>query len=173
MVQVKPHIPARIRILNKKNQRGVRELFLFLVFFVHKEKHLRKYLIYKKIPVLRIHDILGWIRIQIHSAMPMTNRSGTGSGSWNQILLFSSLTLKMSAKNQFFNTHNFSKIKSTSDLVDLDPEPGGQKTCGSGGSGFGSGSATLENTNKTSDNKTNLCPGCSMERYSTAHIKKY
>jgi hypothetical protein len=51
--------------------------------------------------VLRIHDILGWIRI----------------------LLFSSLTFKMPAKNKFFNTifsayyflkvhlHNFSKIK--------------------------------------------------------------
>jgi hypothetical protein len=29
--------------------------------------------------------------------------------------------------------------------VDPDPDPGGPKTCGSGGSGFGSGSATLFN----------------------------
>jgi hypothetical protein len=27
--------------------------------------------------------------------------------------------------------------------MDPDPDPGGPKTCGSGGSGFGSGSATL------------------------------
>jgi hypothetical protein len=27
--------------------------------------------------------------------------------------------------------------------MDQDPDPGGPKTCGSGGSGFGSGSATL------------------------------
>ncbi len=50
--------------------------------------------------------------------------SGFGSGSWIRILLFSSLTFKMPAKNQFFNTifsayyflkvhlHHFSKIKS-------------------------------------------------------------
>ena len=31
--------------------------------------------------MLRIHDILGWIRIQIriHGSMPLTNRSGSGS----------------------------------------------------------------------------------------------
>ncbi len=31
-------------------------------------------------PVLRIHDILGWIRIRILGSMPLT--SGFGSGSW-------------------------------------------------------------------------------------------
>ena len=67
-------------------------------------------------------DILGWIRIRIRGAMPMTN--GSGSGSWIRILLFSSLIFKMPAKNLFFNTilsayyflklhsHHFSKIKS-------------------------------------------------------------
>ncbi len=49
--------------------------------------------------VLRIHDILGWIRIR--GSMPLTNGSGFGSGygSWIRILLFSSLTFKMPAKN--------------------------------------------------------------------------
>ncbi len=73
--------------------------------------------------VLRIHDILGWIRIRIRGSMPLTNGSGFGSGSWIRILLFSSLTFKMPAKNKFFNTifsacdflkldfHHFSKIK--------------------------------------------------------------
>jgi hypothetical protein len=43
--------------------------------------------------VFRIHDILGWIRIL--GSMLLTN----GSGSWIRILLFSSLTFKMPAKN--------------------------------------------------------------------------
>ncbi len=34
--------------------------------------------------VLRIHDILGWIRIR--GSMPLTNGSGSGSGSWIRIL---------------------------------------------------------------------------------------
>ncbi len=70
--------------------------------------------------MLRIHDILGWIwiRIRIRGSMPLTN----GSGSWIRILLFSSLTFKMPAKNNFFlhtayyflkvHLHHFSKIKS-------------------------------------------------------------
>jgi hypothetical protein len=78
--------------------------------------------------VLRIHDILGWIRIRILGSMPLSNGSGSGfgsgSGSWIRILLVSSLTFKMPAKNKFFNTifsayyflklhlHHFSKIKS-------------------------------------------------------------
>ncbi len=33
-------------------------------------------------PVFRIHDILVWIRIQIHGYMPLTNGSGFGSGSF-------------------------------------------------------------------------------------------
>ncbi len=51
--------------------------------------------------VLRIHDILGWIRIRIRGSMPLTNgsESGFGSGSWIRLLLFSSLTFKMPAKN--------------------------------------------------------------------------
>jgi hypothetical protein len=75
------------------------------------------------IPVSRIHDILGWIRIRIRGSMPLTNGSGFGSGSWIRILLFSSLTFKMPAKNKYFITifsaydflklylHHFSKIK--------------------------------------------------------------
>jgi hypothetical protein len=78
--------------------------------------------------VLRIHDILRWIRIRIRirGSMPLTNGSGSGfgSGSRIRILLFSSLTFKMPAKNKFLNTifsayyflklhlHHFSKIKS-------------------------------------------------------------
>ncbi len=72
---------------------------------------------YSLVPVLRIHVILGWIRIR--GSMPLTNVSG----SWIRILLFSSLTFKMPAKNKFFNTifsaydflklhlHHFSKKK--------------------------------------------------------------
>ncbi len=54
--------------------------------------------------VLRIHDILGWIRIRILGSMPLTYGSGFGSGSWLRTLLFSTLTFKMPAKNLFFNT---------------------------------------------------------------------
>jgi hypothetical protein len=43
--------------------------------------------------VLRIHDILGWIRIR--GSMPLTN--GSGSGSRIRILLFLSWTFKMPA----------------------------------------------------------------------------
>ncbi len=43
--------------------------------------------------VLRIHDILVWIRIR--GSMLLTN----GSGSWIRILLFSSLSFKMPTKN--------------------------------------------------------------------------
>ncbi len=37
--------------------------------------------------VLRIHDMLGWIRIRILGSMPLTNGSGSGfgSGSWIRI----------------------------------------------------------------------------------------
>ncbi len=51
----------------------------------------------RPVAVLQIHDILGWIRIRIRGSMPLTN--GSGSGSWIRILLFSSLTFKMTAKN--------------------------------------------------------------------------
>ncbi len=67
-------------------------------------------------------SILGWIRIR--GSMPLTNGSGSGSGSWIRILLLSSLTFKMPEKKYIFNTifsayyflklhlHHFSKIKS-------------------------------------------------------------
>ncbi len=81
--------------------------------------------------VLRIHDILGWIRIRIRGSMPLTNGSGSGfgSGSWIRILLFSSLTFKMPAKKLFFNTifstyyflklhlYHFTKIKSQKEVL--------------------------------------------------------
>ncbi len=114
--------------------------------------------------VFRIHEILGWIRIR--GSMPLT--SGSGSGSWIRILLFSSLTFKMPTKNKFL-TQCFllitfwryiyiifqrQKVKKSHKIVgikvfltifawlkkDPDPDPGGQKTCGSG---FGSGSGAL------------------------------
>ncbi len=87
--------------------------------------------------MLRIHVILGWIRIRIRGSMPLTNGSvfGFGSESWIRILKFSSLTFKMSAKNKFFNTifsaydflkldlHNFSKIKIQKDSQNSRPDP--------------------------------------------------
>ena len=62
--------------------------------------------------MLRIHDILGWIRIRIpiRGSMPQTN----GSGSWIRIILFSSLTFKMPGKNSFlytiFSAYDFLKL---------------------------------------------------------------
>ncbi len=101
--------------------------------------------------------------------MPLTN--GSGSGSWIRILLLSSLTFKMPARNNFClnifsayyclkdHLHNFPKIKSQKESQNsrnqgfsyyfcMMTEGSGsvkwirireaQKTCGSGGSGFGS-----------------------------------
>ncbi len=67
------------------------------------------------IAVLRIHDILGWIRIRIRGSMSLTN----GSGS-----CFFVIDLQDASKNKFLNTifsayyflklhlHHFLKIKS-------------------------------------------------------------
>jgi hypothetical protein len=78
----------------------------FLSFFLYKRS--RPFLFYT------------YCTFQCRGSMPLTN----GSGSWIRILLFSSLTFKMPAKNKFFNIifsayyylkvhlHNFSKIKS-------------------------------------------------------------
>ncbi len=84
--------------------------------------------------MLRIHDILGWIRIQIRGSMPLTNGSGFGSrsGSWIRIqirildpdLAIFVIDLQDASKKQIFYTffsayyllklhlHHFSKIKS-------------------------------------------------------------
>jgi hypothetical protein len=102
--------------------------------------------------VLRIHGILGWIRIRIRGSMALTN----GSGSRIRILLFSSLTFKMPAKNYgnlkkkisayYFlklHLHNFSKIKSQKES-----QNSRNQGAGSGpraGSGSGSGSIPLTN----------------------------
>ncbi len=51
--------------------------------------------------VLRIHDILWWIRIRIRGSMPLTNGSGSRFGSGSRILLFSALTFKMPTKKLF------------------------------------------------------------------------
>jgi hypothetical protein len=90
--------------------------------------------------------------------MPLTN--GSGSGSWIRILLFLSLTFKMPAKNEFFNTifsayylleqhlQHFSKIKSQKDLQNSRNQGFSYYFCtmivGSGsGSRAGSGSIPL------------------------------
>ncbi len=107
--------------------------------------------------MLRIHDILGWIRIR--GSMPLTN--GSGSGSWIRILLFSSFTFKMPAKNKFLNTicsayyflkrhlHHFSKIKSQKVSLNSRNQGFSYYFCmmieGSG-SGAGSGSGSIPPT---------------------------
>jgi hypothetical protein len=62
-------------------------------------------------PVMRIHDILGLIGIRILGSMPLTNGSGfgfgSGFGSWILILLYSSLTFKMSGKKLIFEPNFF------------------------------------------------------------------
>jgi hypothetical protein len=56
--------------------------------------------------VLRIHDILGWIRIR--GSMPLTN--GSGFGSWIRILLFSSVTFKMPKFTSFFKDEKSKRV---------------------------------------------------------------
>jgi hypothetical protein len=78
--------------------------------------------------VLRIHDILGWIRIRILGSMPLTYESGFGSGFGTRILdpdpAIFVIDLQDASKKLIFNTvfsayyflklnlHHFSKIKS-------------------------------------------------------------
>jgi hypothetical protein len=78
--------------------------------------------------VLRIHDILGWIRIRIriHRSMPLTNGSGSGSGIRirDPDPAIFVIDLQDASKKLIFNTifsayyslklhlHHFSKIKS-------------------------------------------------------------
>jgi hypothetical protein len=101
--------------------------------------------------VLRIHDILGWIRIRIRVSMPLTN----GSGSWIRILLFSSLTFDAS-KKLIFNTifsayyflkvhlHHFSKIKSQKESQNTRNQGFSYYFCMIKGSGSGSIPLTSE-----------------------------
>ncbi len=93
----------------------------FAKFAVNKNGHLPckfKHLL----AVLRIHEILVTIRIRIRGSIPLTNESGFGSGSGGRILLFSSLTFKMSTKYYFYyflkvHLHDFSKIKSHKEVT--------------------------------------------------------
>jgi hypothetical protein len=85
--------PSPEIIIPVYKHRHSQELYIAVPY---KQKFLN---VVSKKPVLRIHDILGWIRIRIRGSMPLTNESRSGSGSWIQILLFSSLTFKMPAKN--------------------------------------------------------------------------
>ncbi len=73
------------------------------------------------LPVLRIHDILVWIRIR--GSMPLTN----GSGS----CYFCQWPSKMPIKNLYTNPDPDPYLW----LMDPDSDPGGPKTCGSSGSG--------------------------------------
>jgi len=96
--------------------------------------------------VLRIHDILGWIRIRIPGSMPLTNGSGFwsgfGSGSWILFLLFLSLAFKIPTKNLKVHPHHFSKIEGSGFAC--------RAGSGSGSipltSGYGSGSGRAKNT---------------------------
>ncbi len=107
--------------------------------------------------MLRIHDILRWIRIR--GSMPLTN--GSGSRIRIRILLFSSFTFKMPAKKTyFFNTFfsayyflklhllHFSKIKSQKESQNSRNQGFSYYCCmmieGSGSrAGYGSGSIPL------------------------------
>ncbi len=121
----------------------------------------------------------------------MTFWGGSGSGSADPCLWLMDpdpdpaifLTFKMPPKNWFFNTifsayyflkvhlHHFSKIKiPVVEIKDpdpdpylwlVDPDPGGPKTCGSGGSW--SGSALLRFI-PISSNSSNLLQHCKGER---------
>ncbi len=121
--------------------------------------------------MLRIHNILMWIRIRIRGSMPLTNRSGFGYRScyfhWQKLIF-----LKCFSEYYFLKVHlhHFSKIKSKkkspnsrtqglsyyfflmikgSGSIPLANGSGSgsrrPKTCGSGGtgSGFGPVSAIL------------------------------
>ena len=53
-------------------------------------------------------------QLWLQGSMPLTDGSGSGSGSWIRILLFSSLTFKMPAKNKLkkknFSAYDFLKL---------------------------------------------------------------
>ncbi len=75
-------------------------------------------------PVLRIHDILVWIRIRIRGSMPLTNGSGCGSGSctfhhWPSIRQQKTNFLKSFSAYYFLKVHlhHFSKIKSQKEVT--------------------------------------------------------
>jgi hypothetical protein len=75
-------------------------------------------------PVLRIHDILVWIRIRIRGSMPLTNGSGSGSFFFHHWP--SRCQQKTNFFKKFFSTvllkvllHHFSKIKSQKEVTKL------------------------------------------------------
>ncbi len=107
-------------------------------------------------PVLRIHDILGWIRIRILGSMPLTNGSGSGSGSCYFRQWPSRCQQKTNILIQFFSAyyflklhlHHFSKIKSQTESLNSRNQSFSYYFCmmieGSGsGSTAGSGSGYI------------------------------
>ncbi len=78
------------------------------------------------LPVFRIHDILGWIRIRILGSVVLTN--GSGSGSCKKLIFNTIFSAYYFLK---VHLHHFSKIKSQKileaqkhvDPVDPDPAP--------------------------------------------------
>ncbi len=103
-------------------------------------------------PVFRIHDILE--RIRIRGSMPLTNGSGSESGSGS--CFFSSLTFKMPTKKIFsFNIysvhyflkvhlHNFLKIKSQKESQNSRSQGFSYYFCMmTEGSGSGAGSVSI------------------------------
>jgi hypothetical protein len=115
--------------------------------------------------VLRIHKILGWIRIRILGSMPLTNGSGSGFGSgFGSWIRMTSIDLQDASKKlrYFFDTifsayyflklhlHHFSKIKSQKEYQNGMNQGFSYYFCmmiegsGSGSrAGFGSGSIHL------------------------------
>ncbi len=69
-------------------------------------------LIVPLLAVVRIHDILVWIRIRIRGSMALTN--GSGSGSWIRILLFARCLLFFEGTfTSFFKDKKFKRSNKT------------------------------------------------------------
>ncbi len=113
--------------------------------------------------MLRIHDILGWIRIRILGSMPLTNGSGFGSGfgsgSWIPdpaifVIDLQDVSKKLIFEHNFFcyflklHLHHFTKIKSQKEYQNIRNQGFSYYFCivieGSGSrAGSGSGSIPL------------------------------
>jgi hypothetical protein len=118
--------------------------------------------------VLRIHDILVWIRNRIRGSMPLTNRSGSGQSFseyyFLKVLLHHFAKVKSQkevtkSRNQGFPHYFCLMIEGSrpgSGSIPLtnepDPDPGGPKTRGSGGTGSGSATLHINETTFTYQN---------------------